>query len=213
MKHVKMEEMESLVQKLDGVIAVKFVADEDDNLEEVHVLADRIKSPKQLSRDIQSAVSAAFGYHVSHSIISIAQIEEDAVREKPAPGRLKISGFHISYSDSEFSAGVTLEIGGQKYEGSSRNTGRTGSRSRSVAVACVNAVNGYLGNEVFSLYDIQKITVGAHSATVVAVTYSNGGRDEQVLTGTSIIRDDEYFAAIRAVLDAVNRILPQAGTK
>ena len=208
-----MEEMESLIQKLDGVIAVKLVSDEDGKLEEVHVLADRLKNPKQLSRDIQSAVSAAFGYTISHSIISIAQIEEDAVREKTAPGRLKISGFHISYSDNEFSAAVTLEIGGQKFDGSSRNTGRTGSRTRNMAVAAVNAVNGYLGYEVFSLYDVQKITVGNYPAVIVAVTYSDSSRNEQILIGTSIIRDDEYFSAIRAVLDAVNRILSQLSAK
>lgn len=213
MKQAKMEEMEALIQKLDGVIAVKLVPNDDDKLAEVHVLADRLKNPKQLSRDIQSAVSAAFGYTISHSIISIAQIEEEAVREKTAPGRLKISGFHISYADNEFSAAVTLEIGGQKFDGSSRNTGRTGSRTRNMAVACVNAVNGYLENEAFSFYDIQRVTVGAYTAVVVAVTYSDSSRNDRILTGTSIIRDDEYFSAIRAVLDAVNRILPQLGAK
>lgn len=60
MKQTEIEDMELLVEKLEGIISVKFIADNDGELEEIHVLSDKVKSPKQLSRDIQSAISAYF---------------------------------------------------------------------------------------------------------------------------------------------------------
>lgn len=207
MKQTEIEEMETLVEKLDGIISAKFVADEDGKLEEIHVLADKSKSPKQLSRDIQSAVSATSGYNISHNIISIAQISSDtAVR---ASTRLKISGLDISYSKNQFIAHVALEIGGEIYTGTAASISSAGSRTVEVANACLNAVNNYLKYDVFHLYDIQKIRIGDLHSAVVAVSCYDSSKNEKILTGTSIIKEDEYYSAIKGTLDAVNRILPQ----
>ena len=50
---------------------------DDDQLVEIHVLASIERSPKQISRDIQSALFATYGIEVDHRIISIAQLPED----------------------------------------------------------------------------------------------------------------------------------------
>jgi hypothetical protein len=207
MKQTEIEEMETLVEKLEGVIAARFVSGGDDKLEEIHILADKTKSPKQLSRDIQSAVSAVSGYSISHNIISIAQISGDTAVK--AQTRLKISGLDISYSKNQFIAHVTLEIGGETYTGTAVSISNAGSRTVQVAGACVNSINSYLKYEVFQLYDIQKIKIGDFYTAVVAVSYYDSAKNEKILTGTSIIKEDEYYSAIKAVLDAVNRILPQ----
>lgn len=207
MKQIEIEEMETLVEKLDGIISCRFILDSDGKLQEVHALADKSKSPKQLSRDIQSAVSATSGYNISHNIISIAQISgESAVKVQT---RLKISGLDISYSKNQFIAHVSLEIGDETYKGSAASISSAGSRTVEVANACVNAVNTYLKYEVFHLYDIQKVKIGDFYCAVVAVSYYDSARNEKILTGTSIIKEDEYYSAIKGTLDAVNRILPQ----
>jgi hypothetical protein len=207
MKQSNIEELEILIEKLDGVISAKFVADDDGKLKEVHVLADKSKSPKQLSRDIQSAVSATSDYSISHNIISIAQISGDTGAR--ATTRLKISGLDISYSKNQFTAHVTLEIGDQSYKGTAVSISSAGSRTVEVANACINAVNTYLKYDVFQLYDIQKVKIGDFHSAVVAVSYLDSAKNEKILTGTSIIKEDEYYSAIKATLDALNRILPQ----
>lgn len=210
MEQVKTEAMEQLIQKLDGVIAVKIVAGEGGALEEVHILADRGKNPKQLSRDVQSAVSAAFGITISHSIISIARIEEDAVRrDGQLPARLQISGLNISYSGNVFRAEVSLDMDGNRFHGEACRGSGVGGRAGSVAEATLNAVNRYLDSEAFSLYEVQKVRVGSCPVMVAAVNYCDSRRSERILTGTALIRDDEYFSVIKSVLSAVNRVLPR----
>ncbi len=212
MEQAKTEEMEHLIQKLDGVIAVKIVSGEDGSLEEVHILADRGKNPKQLSRDVQSAVSAAFGVTINHSIISIARIEEDAVRRaEDLPTRLKISGMNISYSGTVFKAEVSLNMEGTPYRGEARRVNGAGSRSGGVAEATLSAINQYLDSEAFSLYEVQKLRVGAYPVMVAVVNYCDPHRSERVLTGTALVQDDEYFAVVKSVLSAVNRVLPVIG--
>lgn len=207
MKQTEIEDMEALVEKLDGVIAAHFMPDENGGLAEIHVLADKSKSPKQLSRDIQSAVAAQSGYGISHNIISIAQISGE---QAPRPHtRLKITGLDISYTKNQFIARVTLEIGGESFTGTAASISNAGSRTVEVAKACVNAVNTYLKYEVFQLYDIQKVRIGDFYSAVVAVSFYDAGRSEKILTGTAVIKEDEYYSAIKGTLDAVNRILPQ----
>jgi hypothetical protein len=207
MNQAEIEEMESLVEKLDGIIAARFVSDSEGKLEELHVLSDKAKSPKQLSRDIQSAVSAAMGYNISHNIISIAQISGESTVKTQT--RLKISGLDISYSKNQFIAHVTLEIGDEIFKGTAESISNAGSRTVEVARACINAINTYLKYEVFHPYDIQKVRIGDYYTAVVAVSYYDSAKNEKILTGTSIIKEDEYYSAIKATLDAVNRILPQ----
>jgi len=208
MKQTEIEDMELLVEKLEGIISVKFIADNDGELEEIHVLSDKVKSPKQLSRDIQSAISASTGFNIKHKIISIAQIDENPIL-KDAQMRLKIAGLDISYSKNEFIASVTLEIEGQTYNGTAKNMFAVGSRSAEVATATVGAINDYLKNQIFYIYNVQKLKIGIYNASVVAVSYFDSGHNEKLLIGTSIIKEDEYYSAIKATLDAINRTLTQ----
>lgn len=206
MKQTEIDQMEALVSRLEGINAVHISLGEDGEPEEIHILADRSKSPKQFSRDIQSAVSAAMGCRLSHKIISIAQIDDDELHRPEV--RLRIAALDISYSHSDFSARVTLEIGGNEYTGTAGAMSSVGGgRLAEVASACVSAVNDYLQMPVFRLYDVQKIRLGSVHTAVVAVSYCESGRGDRILTGTALTGEDEYYAAIKATLDALNRVL------
>ena len=63
----------ALTEKLPGVLSVEFVT-EGPVVREVHVLSDQSRSPKQIVRDIQSALLARFQLDLDHRIISVAQI-------------------------------------------------------------------------------------------------------------------------------------------
>ncbi|MGI6298907.1 MAG: hypothetical protein ACOX1T_07005 [Saccharofermentanales bacterium] len=76
-------EMDRLFSSLGGVIAARAIFNDDEEIVEIHVLSDLTKSPKQLSRDIQSAAMAAFGLNIDYKLISIAQVDSGVVN-KPA---------------------------------------------------------------------------------------------------------------------------------
>ena len=47
---------EVLINKIPGIISSRFVTNSDNEIIELHVLANIYRSPKQLVRDIQSAL-------------------------------------------------------------------------------------------------------------------------------------------------------------
>ena len=69
------EEYQALLNQLPGIINSKIIVDEEGNLIEIHILSDTGRSPKQIVRDVQSALLANNNLKVDHKIISVAQIE------------------------------------------------------------------------------------------------------------------------------------------
>ncbi len=199
-------ELENLIEKLDSVYSAKLTADKDGNLCEIHVLSDKSKSPKQISRDIQSAIAARTGHEIEHRIISIAQVEEDAVS---GPERLRISGLEISSFEGAFSATVTLTDKKDDYRGKASEPNAVSSRRKVLATASLNAVHDYMKSCPFSLLDVQKIRIAGSDEINVAVHYCSHGND-RLLTGTAMVADDEYSAVIKATLNAINRVIPAA---
>ena len=59
----------ALLIQLPGIFAAGIRMDEENNLREIHILASSERNPKQISRDIQSALFAAYGLDIDHRII------------------------------------------------------------------------------------------------------------------------------------------------
>lgn len=197
-------ELQTLIEKLDSVYSAKLTADSDGSLCEIHVLSDKSKSPKQISRDIQSAVAARTGRDIEHRIISIAQVDSDTI---PKQERLKISGLETSNIEGTFSATVTLIGKMDEYRGQASEVNAMAARRKALAIASINAIHEYLKSRPFSLLDIQKFRIAGWDEINVAVHYYCGG-SVRLLTGTAVIVEDEYSAVIKATLDAVNRVIP-----
>lgn len=206
MQQTDLAGLEDLVEKLDGVISAKFVSDRDGELAEVHILSDKTKSPKQLSRDIQSAVAAASGKSIEHKIISIAQIGSELTSK--TDNRLKISHINTSFGSSSFLASVVLNYDGNEYTGSAGGINTAAGRYKAVSKACVEAVNSFIDNILFDVSEIKKIKIANMDEMNVAVSFVEKD-NEKILTGTAIVKEDEYSAIVRATLNAVNRVLPQ----
>ena len=65
-------EIEGTLSRLRGILSARVVRDERGEIQEVHVLADEGRHPKQISRDIESALFSEFGIRIDHRKISIA---------------------------------------------------------------------------------------------------------------------------------------------
>jgi hypothetical protein len=67
-----LEECRALLNRLPGVFAAGIRTGSEGEINEIHVLASSSRNPKQMARDIQSALLAAFALDVDHRFISIA---------------------------------------------------------------------------------------------------------------------------------------------
>jgi hypothetical protein len=78
---------EELLATLPGVISARIVASISGSVEEIHILTTTDVTPKQTVRNVESALIAHLGMHVSHKKISVATSDgTEASRHKGTTG-------------------------------------------------------------------------------------------------------------------------------
>jgi hypothetical protein len=200
-------ELEATLTRLPGVQAVRVVTGPDAHPTEVHVLASREKTPKQLVRDIQSVALAQFDLEVDHRIVSVVQFED---AESPAAtvrhDRVLIATINAQTTGLESTATVTLAAGGTLYDGTATAPATASSRPRLIARATLNAVAALMPVGACDIEYAQIAQVGGRgvAVSIVQVLTPNG---EAIVTGSALVRADEADAVVRSVLDALNRRL------
>lgn len=203
---VKTEEqssIEDIINYLPEVISSKVVFN-NDKIIEVHVLAGNKRNPKQISRDIQSALTAKFGLSIDHKKISIAQIEfkKDLLKDF----RLVIKSINYSTKENIAEVSVILQKGMQKVEGMAQGTNTTYNSHRLLACATLNCVHNLLNiSNAFVIEDIEKILLAKREIITVAVSFLSPSMDEELLVGSAIVKKDIKESIVKATLDAINR--------
>lgn len=193
-----------LLRKLDGVMNVKFVDDAEGKLIELHVLANQSVHPKQLARNIQSALLSKFDFAVDHKIISIAQIESDLVLK---PERLRLEALNLRYTaEEQVQVSVELSKEGKIFTGCETANANDGEVMTAIAVATLSAIHDYTKKTYFKLVKIHTDLLYEHQILVSVVSCREDNREE-MLIGTCFIRTDINSAVIKSVLNAVNRRL------
>lgn len=194
------EAWQELLCDLDGVYAARVVFSKDEVPEEIHVLASEGKSAKALTRDIQSALMAAFSVPVDYRIISIAQVAPKMIEKRV---RLGYDGIETRASNGSGEISVYLSWGEERREGKAPyNSRHSFSRIRGVALATLDAVEKYINcNCQFELLTAEQIDVGGRKAVLTAICDEQGKQ----LLGSAFIAEDADNAVVRAVLDALNR--------
>ncbi len=199
-------ECEALLCKLPGVLGAKIVLDDGGTVTELHMLASRARTPKQLARDVQSAMLAGYGCDLDHRVISIAQVAMETPFSGECP-RLVCAGVTCSVSEGRCSAQVTLRAGDQNYVGESQGSSLPFSRNQMVAAAAIEAVHAFMGcRNLFTVVDVRQTPVADRQAVLVAVGLQNSLGGEMLL-GAVCDQSDLNQAIVKAALDAVNRRL------
>jgi len=205
---------EQLITSLSGVLSARIVASRGGEIEEIHVLTTAEIQPKQVVRNVESALMAQLGMKVDHRKISVAQTAEvrpievleqgavadaasrrklvyaDLVIESPRPKRVKIR--------------VLLRAGDVVVEGIEEGVDEPHSRVQLAARAAVKAIEQGLvdsgvvleGVRVVEAFDRRLVLAGVHGV---------GGRSSQMLVGTCEVKESLEQAAVLSVLDATNR--------
>ena len=213
---VRVEDLEDALGQVAEIKAARVVVSPSGAIQEIHVLALPTKTGKQLVRDIESTLMARFGINVDHKKISVAQLgravgeREVPLEDEPVPVaetimRPRIRAINESVSGINASAAVTIEIDGEQFAGSAKGPASQSSRLRMLALATLDALSQWSGEMVeFALEDIAVAQLG-HERVAVACIVVVTDFGEQPLTGSSLVRQSEKDAIVRATLDALNR--------
>jgi hypothetical protein len=229
--------IDQLLETLTGVVRARVRgADDGSRLTEIHILSDGALPPKQIVRNIETLLRTAFDLTIDHRIVSIAVLKEDSPlavaskgqpeegaaeagleatpvapprpSRKPVPPRLVFQRLRVTQDEElKCTAHVELKLGDVIFEGRHRDTDTPRARVYSSARAVIEALD-YLAEKEMAFYlaGLELLQVFQREVMIVLIE----GRHELQhtrLVGTAEIGDDPHEAAVRAVLDAINRFI------
>lgn len=205
---------ENLLTSLEGVLSARVVTTPLGEVSEIHILAQSGLAPKQIVRNIESALLAQLGLKVDHRKISIAQTAEvrpleaveDAVREKALHRAVLFENLQVSPGrrPHRIMITVTLSFRGQRESADEESSDTPRSRVEAAAKAAVTVLDRLMTDHSVALEGAKIVDAFDREFAFVAVQ-GLGGRETLLLTGSSQIKESAERAAVFAVLDATNR--------
>jgi len=206
---------ENLLTSLEGVLSARVVTTPLGEVSEVHVLAQAGLSPKQVVRNVESALLAQLGLKVDHRKISIAQtadvkpieaLEKDTVREMVLQRSVLFEDLQVMPGSRPHRIGltVTLSYNGIRETAEAESSDTPRSRVEAAARATITVLDRLLDDSSVALEGARIVDAFDRQFAFVAVQ-GLGGRETLLLTGTAEIRESAERAAVFAVLDATNR--------
>jgi hypothetical protein len=206
---------ENLLTSLEGVLSARVVTTPLGEVSEIHILAQSGLAPKQLVRNVESALLAQLGLKVDHRKISIAQtaevkpietLDRAAVRERAMQRTVLFENLmvHAGIRPQRIQLAVTLSSGGKQETAEEETPDTPRGRVEGAARAAVGAMEKFVERFSLSLEGVQVIEAVDRNVVFVALQ-GIGGRDAVLLTGTAEVRQSPERAAVFAVLDATNR--------
>ena len=206
---------ENLLTSLEGILSARVVTTPLGEVSEVHVLAQSGLAPKQLVRNIESALLAQLGLKIDHRKISIAQtadvkpieaMERESVREKVLQRAVLFENLTVSPGRRQHRILISVTLSYRDHtetaEEESSDTPRN--RVEGAAKAAVTVLDRLLKDSSLAL-EGAKIVEGFDREFAFVAVQGLGGRETLLLSGTAEIKESAERAAVFAVLDATNR--------
>lgn len=197
-------DLEREINRLDGVSSSR-VLSTGAEIDEIHVIAPRDRTPKKLVRDIESLLLVRFGIRIDHRKISVvqtgAEIATPAALTRPRILKIETSemGERTVVRVEIGAEGETISGVGEAEGGESPLT--AGSR------ALINAIEKLLHTQgALALHHLSLVQANAQTI-VLAVLGWNAQGEEEILVGATLARGAPQEDAARATFDAVNRKL------
>ncbi len=192
------------IGRIEGVEAARVVTG-NGQISEIHVLARRNKAPKQVVRDVQSLSQALFGEEIDRRLVSVVQLSDSDLEGGLRPALIDVAE---TLDGSRAEVSVSLRWNDELLTGSARGAAASSTRARQIAEATLEAVRQGIHREAaLAVSSMDVPLLGSRKvaiAQVVVVTEAT----ERMLIGCAYVEDEEARAVVRAVLDALNRFLP-----
>jgi hypothetical protein len=230
---------EELILTLPGVVSAKIIESDSGAVEQIHVLTTAELTPKQVVRNIESALMAHLAMRIDHRKISVAITSEAKIRQTPArptpahptpasqftmrgvttpEGGVKTyTGRRLLFEDVEVrgsrtkgvSCRVTLRKGEESYIGEAHGIEGDRSRLDLAARATVFAIGSAEGREGQLAVEGVKVMEAFDREYVFVGVTVRSGRESQLLVGNCEIKGSAETASALAVLAATNRWIDQ----
>ena len=218
---------EKLLLSLRDIIGANISLDSQGEITEVSILAEGHRPPKQIVRDVRSALRAEYQVDLDYRKISVAQKstpredgstarEEQAtvlslpaarVLEQPSTVRLQFIGVTTTIDQNQCRVRVELALGEREAMGESVGTNSKRHVPRLVAEATLEAVGKFLDDTYnLSLSDLEVLRFSGEEVVLVGIKFFKD-RAEKPLTGSCVATHDLQQSIVYATLDALNRIL------
>lgn len=206
---------ENLLTSLEGVLSARVVTTPLGEVSEVHVLAQAGLQPKQLVRNIESALLAQLGLKIDHRKISIAQtaevrpidvVEKGAVRDRAMKRAALFEALAVAPGKRphRVSIQVSLSFAGRTGTAEEETSDTPRSKVEGAARAAISVLDQLLSDHSVALEGAKILEAFDRQFVLVAVQ-GLGGREAVLLIGTAEIKESAERAAVFAVLDATNR--------
>ncbi|MCX5800653.1 MAG: hypothetical protein NTX17_04630 [Candidatus Eisenbacteria bacterium] len=209
---------ENVLRGLRDISAVSVLAD-DGQITEIHITTASNRSPKQLVRDVESALEAELGLRVDHRCISIAQKKEcgegaevreltlaDFCEPDNKEPRVRFGSINVNFSELKGHAKVELCLDTLESAGFADGSCDQHDVNRLIASATLQSMGQFVAEECsLSLSDVEVIHLGPDQVVVATVKFLLG-RTDTTLVGSSVVSQNLHQSVVYAVLDAVNRV-------
>jgi len=207
---------------LQDVVSARITADPTGAIESIHVLVMGSATPKQVVRNIESALMAQLGMRVDHRKISVATTVkrpttnpegEAAVADTKAAFTATVAGRALYFEDVEVrgsrakgvSCKVTLRRGKEQYVGEAEGFESDKSRVELAARAAIAAIALCDGGELKLSLEGAKVMDAFERQLVLVGVLVRQGRSNVLLTGSCEVKESMETASALAVLNATNR--------
>lgn len=221
-----LSQVERLLVGLTGVGSIRIVPDGHGGIDEVHVVSDGSVGPKQIVRNIESALLAEFGLQIDHRKISVAPLKEaqgpDIRADEPSPEPVEVPNADVAVEDAasrilleslqidrragkRVACRVVLRDDEETFEGEAEGPDFSQSRLEVAARALLDALNTATMEDIsLRLEGIQR-TDAFGKDLVLALVQGQERRRSVTLPGIGLVDDSAEEAAVLACLQATNR--------
>ena len=207
--------VENLITALTGVLSARVVTTPLGEVSEVHVLTRSDIQPKQVVRNIESALMAQLGFKIDHRKISVAQtadvrpieaLHHEAINERAKRRVVVFKSLEVRPAERPQRVLVRVKLAFGDREASAEEIGTDTVRNRveAAARAAATCLDELIPDNSIALEGASMLDAFERKFVMVAV-HGLGGREAQLLVGTCEIRESAERSAVLAVLDATNR--------
>jgi len=202
------ERIEELIHQVRGVLSAYVSLTEQGDVEEIHVLGDAERTPKQIVRDIESMLATQLGLRIDHKRVSVAQMRKTGkVPQMRATARLKFRGVNLTVTGVAAESEVEIEREEVVSTGIASGPSSFHNQLRLVAEATMRAVEKFLPPDHSLALEELKIIALEQEKVVVIVLNLLKPREEIRHIGSAIMGSDFKRSVVFATLKALNRYI------
>lgn len=173
---------------------------------EVHVLTGLNKAAKQVVRDVQSLAQAVFGLSIDRRVVSVVQLPDPDLAQGDRPVIIDVSE---QTDGNRTRVAVTLGWQGETLIGEVAGAAAHTTRNRLVAEATIEALRQALQETTaIGVAAVDLPLLGSRAVAIAQVVMVNEGA-ERLMVGSALVDGETGRAVVRAVLDALNRHIPE----